>query len=167
MRPPRPRAVSSEQEIALIAPLITHNALASARPVGQRECEQTQPEISQMHRLYHLPLSPFCRKIRLVLAEKRVEVELIEEATNSFTGSIDDSNSKLVSNLEEQLYNSVDTVNKLELELEDLRKERDETVATLETDKDKLLSDLKAVHVTEVGVEKDQDPDASNLRPWN
>ena len=32
-----------------------------------------------MHRLYHLPLSPFCRKIRLVLAEKRVEVELIEE----------------------------------------------------------------------------------------
>lgn len=32
-----------------------------------------------MHRLYHLPLSPFCRKIRLVLAEKRIEFELIEE----------------------------------------------------------------------------------------
>ena len=32
-----------------------------------------------MHRLYHLPLSPFCRKVRLVLAEKRIEVELIEE----------------------------------------------------------------------------------------
>ncbi len=32
-----------------------------------------------MHRLYHLPLSPACRKVRLVLAEKRVEVELIEE----------------------------------------------------------------------------------------
>ncbi|MDT8344063.1 MAG: glutathione S-transferase family protein [Thermohalobaculum sp.] len=32
-----------------------------------------------MHRLYHLPLSPFCRKIRLVLAEKRIEAELIEE----------------------------------------------------------------------------------------
>ncbi|MBK0400568.1 glutathione S-transferase family protein [Limibaculum sp. M0105] len=32
-----------------------------------------------MHRLYHLPLSPFCRKVRLVLAEKRVEAELIEE----------------------------------------------------------------------------------------
>jgi len=32
-----------------------------------------------MHRLYHLPLSPFCRKIRLVLAEKRLDVELIEE----------------------------------------------------------------------------------------
>ena len=32
-----------------------------------------------MFRLYHLPLSPFCRKIRLVLAEKRLEVELIEE----------------------------------------------------------------------------------------
>ena len=32
-----------------------------------------------MHRLYHLPLSPFCRKIRLVLAEKRVDFELIEE----------------------------------------------------------------------------------------
>ncbi len=32
-----------------------------------------------MARLYHLPLSPFCRKVRLVLAEKKIEVELIEE----------------------------------------------------------------------------------------
>ena len=32
-----------------------------------------------MNRLYHVPLSPFCRKLRLVLAEKKVEVELIEE----------------------------------------------------------------------------------------
>ena len=30
-------------------------------------------------RLYHYPLSPFCRKVRLVLAEKKVEVELVEE----------------------------------------------------------------------------------------
>lgn len=33
-----------------------------------------------MRRLYHQPLSPFCRKIRLVLAEKGIEVELVEEA---------------------------------------------------------------------------------------
>lgn len=32
-----------------------------------------------MRRLYHLPLSPFCRKVRLVLAEKKIEVELVEE----------------------------------------------------------------------------------------
>ncbi len=32
-----------------------------------------------MIRLYHVPLSPFCRKVRLSLAEKRLEVELIEE----------------------------------------------------------------------------------------
>lgn len=32
-----------------------------------------------MRRLHHLPLSPFSRKVRLVLAEKRIEVELIEE----------------------------------------------------------------------------------------
>jgi len=32
-----------------------------------------------MYRLYHLPLSPFCRKVRLALAEKRIEVDLIEE----------------------------------------------------------------------------------------
>jgi len=32
-----------------------------------------------MNRLYHFPLSPFCRKVRLVLAEKKVEVELIYE----------------------------------------------------------------------------------------
>lgn len=29
--------------------------------------------------LFHVPLSPFCRKVRLTLAEKRLEVELIEE----------------------------------------------------------------------------------------
>ena len=34
-----------------------------------------------MRRLYHQPLSPFCRKIRLVLAEKKIEVELVEERT--------------------------------------------------------------------------------------
>ena len=32
-----------------------------------------------MIRLYHFPLSPFCRKVRLTLAEKKQEVELIEE----------------------------------------------------------------------------------------
>lgn len=32
-----------------------------------------------MSRLYHVPLSPFCRKVRLTLAEKQIEVELIEE----------------------------------------------------------------------------------------
>lgn len=32
-----------------------------------------------MRRLYHLPLSPFSRKVRLILAEKKVEVELVEE----------------------------------------------------------------------------------------
>ncbi|WP_373355568.1 glutathione S-transferase family protein [Pseudoroseicyclus sp. CXY001] len=32
-----------------------------------------------MNRLYHYPLSPFSRKVRLVLAEKRIEVELVEE----------------------------------------------------------------------------------------
>lgn len=32
-----------------------------------------------MHRLYHFPLSPFSRKVRLVLAEKKIEVELVQE----------------------------------------------------------------------------------------
>lgn len=32
-----------------------------------------------MTRLFHFPLSPFCRKVRLSLAEKRIEVELVEE----------------------------------------------------------------------------------------
>ncbi len=36
-------------------------------------------ESSQMATLYHVPLSPFCRKVRLVLGEKRIECELIEE----------------------------------------------------------------------------------------
>ena len=32
-----------------------------------------------MTRLYHFALSPFCRKVRLVLAEKKIDVELIDE----------------------------------------------------------------------------------------
>ena len=32
-----------------------------------------------MQKLYHFPLSPFSRKVRLVLAEKGLEVELVEE----------------------------------------------------------------------------------------
>ena len=32
-----------------------------------------------MTRLYHYPLSPFSRKVRLCLAEKKIEVELVEE----------------------------------------------------------------------------------------
>ena len=32
-----------------------------------------------MNRLFHVPLSPYCRKVRLALAEKRIEVELVEE----------------------------------------------------------------------------------------
>jgi glutathione S-transferase len=32
-----------------------------------------------MIRLFHAPLSPFCRKVRLTLAEKKLEVELVEE----------------------------------------------------------------------------------------
>ncbi|WP_204112645.1 glutathione S-transferase family protein [Shimia biformata] len=32
-----------------------------------------------MPRLFHVPLSPFCRKVRLSLAEKKIEVELVEE----------------------------------------------------------------------------------------
>lgn len=35
--------------------------------------------INQTTRLYHSFLSPFCRKVRLVLAEKKIEVELVEE----------------------------------------------------------------------------------------
>jgi glutathione S-transferase len=32
-----------------------------------------------MNRLFHIPLSPFSRKVRLSLAEKKIEVELVEE----------------------------------------------------------------------------------------
>lgn len=32
-----------------------------------------------MPQLYHVPLSPFCRKVRLTLAEKKLEVDLVEE----------------------------------------------------------------------------------------
>lgn len=35
--------------------------------------------VPAMNRLFHVPLSPFCRKVRLSLAEKKIEVELTEE----------------------------------------------------------------------------------------
>ncbi|MEZ5723565.1 MAG: glutathione S-transferase family protein [Paracoccaceae bacterium] len=39
----------------------------------------TRASAGQPARLYHTPLSPYSRKVRLVLAEKRIEVELVEE----------------------------------------------------------------------------------------
>ena len=45
------------------------------RPMKEHRANERQ----EMRRLYHQPLSPFCRKIRLVLAEKKIEVELVEE----------------------------------------------------------------------------------------
>ncbi len=36
-------------------------------------------ETAAMNRLFHYPLSPFSRKVRLSLAEKKIEVELVEE----------------------------------------------------------------------------------------
>ena len=47
------------------------------RPMKEHRANERQ----EMRRLYHQPLSPFCRKIRLVLAEKKIEVELVEERT--------------------------------------------------------------------------------------
>ena len=38
-----------------------------------------QSDRSATNRLYHYPLSPFSRKVRLSLAEKKIEVELVEE----------------------------------------------------------------------------------------
>ena len=35
---------------------------------------------------YHLPLSPFCRKVRLLLAEKKLEVNLVEELVRQKRG---------------------------------------------------------------------------------
>jgi glutathione S-transferase len=43
----------------------------------QREGINQKEQI--MTRLYHFALSPFCRKVRLVLAEKKIDVELIDE----------------------------------------------------------------------------------------
>jgi hypothetical protein len=58
-------------------PMMTAAGL-NPRPVHARKREAPQDR-NPMNRLFHFPLSPFCRKVRLTLAEKRIEVELIEE----------------------------------------------------------------------------------------
>lgn len=45
---------------------------------GKEEGPPTR-KYANMIRLFHVPLSPFCRKVRLSLAEKRLDVELVEE----------------------------------------------------------------------------------------
>ena len=40
---------------------------------------ELRPMNRPSNRLYHVPLSPFCRKVRLTLAEKKIEAELVEE----------------------------------------------------------------------------------------
>lgn len=42
----------------------------------------SRPEVAEaesMHKLYHFPLCPFSRKVRLLMAEKGIETQLIEE----------------------------------------------------------------------------------------
>ena len=41
-----------------------------------------------MIRLFHVPLSPFCRKVRLSLAEKKLDVELVEESVKGSPYSV-------------------------------------------------------------------------------
>jgi len=43
------------------------------------DVRELAPSGNIMARLFHVPLSPFCRKVRLSLAEKKIEVELVEE----------------------------------------------------------------------------------------
>jgi glutathione S-transferase len=47
--------------------------------LGQGKYLSRQLSGKLMFRLYHSPLSPFCRKVRLVLAEKKIDVELTDE----------------------------------------------------------------------------------------
>ena len=47
--------------------------------IETRDGSRHQRDMSEAIRLYHVPLSPFCRKVRLSLAEKRLDVELVEE----------------------------------------------------------------------------------------
>ena len=49
------------------------------KPLRKLMLKQKAVNLALMLILYHLPLSPFCRKIRLVLAEKSLKVELLEE----------------------------------------------------------------------------------------
>ncbi len=50
-------------------------------PIGsmRKSCRRPEDIINDHARLYHFALSPFCRKVRLVLAEKKIDVELVEE----------------------------------------------------------------------------------------
>jgi chromosome segregation ATPase len=90
-----------------------------------------------------------------------------EESTDVISVPEDDSNAKLVSDLEDQLYNSVETVNKLELQVESLRNEHNEAVAKLEMDKSKLSNDLKTARESEVGPQTDKNKDSPGLhRYW-
>jgi chromosome segregation ATPase len=94
------------------------------------------------------------------------ESKSAEESTNVVSEPKDDSNAKLVSELEEQLHISVETVKKLELQVESLRNEHNEAVAKLEMDKSKLSNDLKAARGSE-GEQTDKKIDSPGLhRYW-
>jgi chromosome segregation ATPase len=77
--------------------------------------------------------------------------------TNTISFSKENSNKKLDSDLEEQLYNSDDAVNKLELQLKSLRKEHNEAVVKLEMENVKLMNDLETARKTEVSLNMDND----------
>lgn len=64
------------QSALMAAPRVSR--IEKARRLGQVG-GQFPKSVVQMNRLYHYPLCPFSRKVRLSLAEKKIEVELAEE----------------------------------------------------------------------------------------
>ena len=82
--------------------------------------------------------------------EKEDEKKLDETGTKGLNGPKDDSKTKLVSNLELQLYKSVETVKKLEIKLEALQKEHSEALTKLEAKNTELSNDLTTAREKEV-----------------
>ncbi|KAL3925616.1 MAG: hypothetical protein SGILL_000290 [Bacillariaceae sp.] len=90
--------------------------------------------------------------------EKKLEDDIpMDESVSVANTSVDN---KLVRDLEEQLYNSTEVVNKLELQVADLGKEREEALLSFEREKQSLLERLEAVETEK----KDNETEFANLK---
>jgi len=124
---------------------------------ARRELELRDEELEEIKQKYVLLVQKHGKEDEKKIEETETKA-LLTTADGVESEQSSDSNAKLISDLEEELYNSVNTVNALELQLEELRKERDEMVVTHEADKAKLISDLGAA-----AAEKDEGLETADL----
>jgi chromosome segregation ATPase len=137
---------------------ILHDAQEEQIAKLQKELDDTQRELDlREEELEEMKQNALAEKVRKSAHnnedEKKVEDTDGDNSNLKDAGSIGTENvsPKIVMDLKEQLYNSTETVNKLEQQIEELKSHHSQVKTNLEREKEDVLVELKNVMTKKVG----------------